>query len=114
MDHNEQVITNLTTFDPFADTVDNTGGQPTQQIHLRIQQRNGRKCITTVQGLSESLDLKPILKTFKKSFSCNGSISKNDEYGKIIQMSGDQRDNVKKWLLKQSIVSEKEVIVHGF
>ena len=114
MGPNEQFITNLNTFDPFADAVEESEGQSTQQIHLRIQQRNGRKSITTVQGLSESLDLKSILRTFKKSFSCNGSISKNDEYGKIIQMSGDQRDNVKKWIIKQSIASEKEVIVHGF
>lgn len=108
------VITNLTTFDPFADIEQASGGNTHQQIHLRIQQRNGRKCITTVQGLSESLDLKGILKTFKKSFSCNGSISTDQEYGKVIQMSGDQRENVQQWLIKEGIVSPKEIVLHGF
>ena len=35
-------------------------------VHIRVQQRNGRKCITTVQGLNQELDLKKILKTLKK------------------------------------------------
>ncbi len=33
-----------------------------------MQQRSGRKCITTVQGLADDLDLKRILKAFKKNF----------------------------------------------
>jgi len=32
------------------------------QVHIRVQQRNGRKCITTVAGLGEDLDMKKILK----------------------------------------------------
>ena len=28
------------------------------KIHVRMQQRNGRKCITTVQGLADDLDIK--------------------------------------------------------
>ena len=30
-------------------------------IHIRIQQRNGRKTLTSVQGLSEQYDLKLVL-----------------------------------------------------
>ena len=33
---------------------------------IRIQQRNGRKSLTTVAGLSTDLDLKKILKYLKK------------------------------------------------
>lgn len=36
-----------------------------------MQQRSGRKCITTVQGLADDLDLKRILKAFKKNFRCD-------------------------------------------
>ena len=115
MNHNNgDIITNLSTFDPFADTEEAAGGPAEQQIHLRIQQRNGRKCITSIQGLSESLDLKGILRTFKKKFSCNGSISNDNEYGKVIQMSGDQRENSKQWLVKEGLVNEKDVVIHGF
>jgi len=51
--------------DAFEDDADAT----TQKdlIHIRVQQRNGRKCITTVQGLSEQLDLKKIIKAVKKA-----------------------------------------------
>lgn len=35
-------------------------------VHIRIQQRNGRKSLTTVQGLAIDLDLKKILKALKK------------------------------------------------
>jgi len=53
--------------DPFNDQVDDvgTGGQD-KVIHIRIQQRNGRKTLTTVQGLSKDYDLKKIVKVCKK------------------------------------------------
>jgi len=35
-------------------------------VHIRVQQRNGRKCITTIQGLNSQLDLKKIIKAIKK------------------------------------------------
>ena len=31
-------------------------------VHIRIQQRNGRKTLTTVQGLSAEYDFKKIVK----------------------------------------------------
>jgi len=33
--------------DPFAK---GETGKDTSKIHVRVQQRNGRKCITTIQG----------------------------------------------------------------
>lgn len=35
-------------------------------VHVRIQQRNGRKTLTTVQGISQEYDLKKIVKVCKK------------------------------------------------
>ena len=35
--------------------------------HIGIQQRNGRKTLTTVQGLDKAYDPKKILKAFKKA-----------------------------------------------
>jgi hypothetical protein len=48
--------------DPFA-----TGAKGRGKIHVRIQQRNGRKCITTIQGLDADLDLGRIMKNMKKN-----------------------------------------------
>jgi len=36
------------TIDPFSGA---ETGKDTSKIHIRVQQRNGRKCITTVQGI---------------------------------------------------------------
>ena len=83
-------------------------------MHVRVQQRNGRKCLTTVQGLADDLDVKRILKAFKKNFSCNGAIVKDDELGEIIQLSGDQWTNVREFLLDQEICMDAQVVLHGF
>lgn len=54
--------------DPFADaSKDEKGGAHGENfIHIRIQQRNGRKTLTTVQGISSQYDLKKIVKACKK------------------------------------------------
>ena len=75
--------------DPFADEGDPLGstqdvGSQSNYIHIRIQQRNGRKTLTTLQGLPKGsslldlhkptllltscpeYDLKKLLKAFKK------------------------------------------------
>lgn len=53
--------------DPFADAI--KGADDDVQdglVHIRIQQRNGRKTLTTVQGLSADYDLKKIVRACKK------------------------------------------------
>lgn len=53
--------------DPFADAI--KGADDNVQdglVHIRIQQRNGRKTLTTVQGLSSEYDLKKIVRACKK------------------------------------------------
>ena len=84
------------------------------QPYIRIQQRNGRKSITTVQGLATDLNLKLILKTWKKSFTCNGAIVEDEEHGKIIQLQGDQRTNVRDFLVNEEINRKEDIVVHGF
>ena len=44
-----------------------TGGT-TDIIHLRVQQRVGRKMITLIEGIPEEFDYKKILKAWKKVF----------------------------------------------
>lgn len=67
--------------DPFA-----SGGRGGGKIHIRVQQRNGRKCITTIQGLDDDLDLKRMCKAMKRTFNCNGSIEADKEMGEVIQL----------------------------
>ena len=55
--------------DPFADATKGDDRLPAgteDYIHIRIQQRNGRKTLTTVQGISANYDKKKLVKAFKK------------------------------------------------
>mmetsp|Transcript_57208 Transcript_57208/g.119625 ORF Transcript_57208/g.119625 Transcript_57208/m.119625 type:complete len:116 (-) Transcript_57208:269-616(-) len=110
---------NLQPFDAFADAakVNDTGDVQLEQgyVHIRIQQRNGRKSITTVTGLSKALDLKRILKAIKKEHCCNGTVLKDEDTGtEVLQFQGDQRDPVKTFLLKEEICEKDNIKVHGF
>ncbi|KAE8675496.1 Protein translation factor SUI1-like protein [Hibiscus syriacus] len=52
-----------TAFDPFADAnADDSGAGAKEYVHIRIQQRNGRKSLTTVQGLKKEFSYNKILK----------------------------------------------------
>jgi len=82
-------------------------------IHIRVQQRNGRKCITTVQGLDASLDLKKILKALKKAECCNGTVVEDEAMGSVLQLQGDQRDAVAKFLTENEIVPQAKIKKHG-
>ena len=83
-------------------------------VHIRIQQRNGRKSITTIQGLEKDLDLKKILKSLKRNFRCNGAVNDNKQYGEVIQLQGDQRESSKNFLVDHEIVKEDRIQIHGF
>lgn len=85
------------------------------KVHVRVQQRNGRKCNTTIQGLDSDLDLKRILKALKKLYKTNGSITKDPEFGDVILLQGDQRANIKEFLLKEEIYDKPDrIVLHGF
>merc|ERR1712154_258810 len=83
------------------------------RVHIRVQQRNVRKCVTTVQGLADDLDLKKILKYVKKMFNTNGTVVK-DDMGDVIQLQGDQRKNIHKFLTEFNIVPKNQITEHGF
>ena len=82
--------------------------------HIRVQQRTGRKTITTVQGIAPEYDLKKIVRYLKKEYNCNGTIVEHPEYGEVIQLTGDQRQHIKEFLCKVGIVKEENCKVHGF
>jgi len=82
-------------------------------VHIRIQQRNGRKCITLVQGIADDLDLHKILKYLKKIYSTNGNVRSDPTYGEIIQLQGDQRKNVYDSLIEWQISPKEDIKVHG-
>jgi len=111
-------VQNLNSYDPFADEGDPLGdsadvGSTADYIHIRIQQRNGRKTLTTLQGLPTQYDPKKLLKAFKKEFACNGTLVDDEKMGQVIQLQGDQRAKISTFLVENGL--EKSTIkVHGF
>jgi translation initiation factor 1 len=105
-------ILNLSKKDPFLDSLENDLDQG--NVHIRVQQRKANSYLTTVQGLAKELDLKLILKAFKKNFHCNGSIQADPDLGKVVQLSGDQRQNVSSFLVDEGICKKDQIIIHGF
>mmetsp|Transcript_14688 Transcript_14688/g.26300 ORF Transcript_14688/g.26300 Transcript_14688/m.26300 type:complete len:119 (+) Transcript_14688:108-464(+) len=107
-------ISNLTNkVDAFADAYQGSGTAQVDKVHIRLQQRNRRKCILTVTGLAEDLDLKRICKALKKNFKCNGAVVKDEEYGEVIQLQGDHRQGVVGFLVENEICPREIIIVHG-
>jgi translation initiation factor 1 len=113
--------------DAFADAADAekkaaategaSGAAPTSAkdyVHIRVQQRNGRKSLTTIQGLDKSFDYKKIIKAFKKEFCCNGTVVDDAELGSIIQLQGDQRVSASAFLVDNKIVKKAALKIHGF
>lgn len=83
-------------------------------LDIRIQQRNGRKTLTTIQGIPPEIDQKRLLKAFKKVFACNGTLVEDEEMGEVIQLQGDQRLKVLQFLTDEEIAAKNKIKIHGF
>ncbi len=81
---------------------------------MRIQLRSGRRYVTTVQGLSNDFDHNKILKDMKRTFNCNGAVVNDEDWGPIISLTGDQRVNVRAFLLDLEICTEDQLKVWGW
>jgi translation initiation factor SUI1 len=104
------------------DDLDNTNtilaGPAQSKIHIRVQRRNARSHITSLEGMDEDLDLDRICRAMRRAFNCNGNVKKETEVGDVIQLQGDQCDNIRAWLLEQEILTPKEaeerLVIHQF
>lgn len=98
----------------FGNEVDFEEKQVQGIVHIRTQKRTNRKCLTIIEGMPRDIDLKKVLKYFKKTFSCNGTILKNEETDEqIMQLTGDNRREVSQFLKEEQIVADDRIRVHG-
>jgi translation initiation factor SUI1 len=91
--------------------------EKSRKADVNPAERNGRKTLTTVQGLPKKFDQKKILKVIKKQFACNGTVVADSEMGEVIQLQGDQRKDVQDFLTnkKEGLgLDGKTIKVHGF
>ncbi len=85
---------------------------PEYMVHIRVQQRTTRKSYTIVEDMPEDIDLKKVVKHFRKVLNVGGEV-KSNKGKQIILMQGDQREEVREFLLEQGIVRVDEIKVHG-
>ena len=106
--------------DNISDDDDETA--PASPVHIRIKQRTGRKHITTIEGLPNDLDMPLILSAMKKRFNCNGNLVKletddssdDDNPSLIIQLTGDQRERAREFLVSEEIADKNSIYIHGY
>jgi translation initiation factor 1 len=117
-DFNDDDALPLSTFDPFADEDAADGAVAAAgddgRVHLRVQQRNGRKTLTTVQGLSTGYNYAKVLRDLKRELCCNGNVVEDKELGNVIQLQGDHRTKVAAFLAKAGLAKTDCIKVHGF
>jgi translation initiation factor 1 len=82
-------------------------------VHIRVQQRNGRKAITTIQGLDPKLNFRRVNREFQQRWGCNGTVIDDKEFGKVIQLQGNWSDNIKQFLIEERLASEGTMKVHS-
>lgn len=85
------------------------------KIHIRLRKRNARKSVTTVEGLNDKLDLKKMISHLRHKFNCSGTIIPDeDTETDVLQFSGDQRENMKSFLIEEKIADKTSIVVHGY
>jgi translation initiation factor 1 len=55
-----------------------------------------------------------VLALHLQKFCCNGTIVADTELGQVIQLQGDQRTNISKFLVDEGICEKASVKIHGF
>lgn len=70
--------------------------------------------LTTIEGLDPKLDLKKLISAWKKLYSCNGTIKDDENLGPVVQLTGDQRESIAKFLVTEGICTKSAVKKHGF
>ncbi|XP_057357053.1 eukaryotic translation initiation factor 1-like [Manis pentadactyla] len=108
---------NLHSFNPFAGASKGDDLLPAgteDYIHTRIQQRNGRKTLTAVQGMADDYKKKKLVKVFKKKSACNGTVIEPPKYEEVIQPQGDQCRNIPQFPVETGVAEDDQLKARGF
>ncbi|MFF4012748.1 hypothetical protein [Streptomyces sp. NPDC001717] len=87
-------------------------GTGSDQIHVRLQMRNGVKAFTHVQGLPKEVSVQKVLTVLKKELRCNGNLATDSQGGADIVLHGDHREYVRRFLTDQGIADASAITVH--
>ena len=90
-----------------------------EEVHIRKIQRTARNYMTTIDGLSSKNNFDKMIRKMKKQFHCNGSYSNLDAESNSskssirVTLTGDQRQNVVEFLVKEGICKKENMTLHG-
>lgn len=93
-----------------------------EEIHIRKIQRTARNSMTTIDGISLNTNFDQMIRKMKKQFHCNGSYGHIDAEGKKdtnsatpmrVTLTGDQRQSVMEFLVKEGVCKKENIILHG-
>ena len=59
------------------------------------------------------VNLNKILPYLKKKYNCNGHIADDENFGKIISLSGNQKNNVFNFIIENDIEKPENIIIKG-
>ena len=82
-------------------------------IHIQYQRRTTRKGYTTISNLPEDLDLKKISQHMRREWQCSGAVIHSDQFGGVIQLSGDNRKLVQQFLIEEGLATKAQIKIHG-
>ena len=85
----------------------------TKPVTIQVQERSGSKYHTSIIGLASDLDIEKIMAYLKKKYKCNGFISNDLKSGEVITLTGDQKENVYRFLVSQQIYKKEEILTRG-
>ena len=59
------------------------------------------------------IDKKKLLKKIKKQICCNGCTLIDEEFGEVIQLQGNKKNEIKNILIKEFSLKDENVKLHG-
>ena len=65
--------------------------------------------LTTLQGIDDIFDKNKLLNAFKIKFGCGGNVVNHKNYGEVIQLQGDHRNNISKFFNEINIIDSIRV-----
>ncbi|KAI5133981.1 translation initiation factor 1 [Nematocida ausubeli] len=81
------------------------------EIHVRKQNRKGRKWLTTVENIPDSFDITKLMTALKKELCCNGTIVTDASGKRVMQMQGDHGKKIQEKL--QEIFPAYKILFFG-
>merc|ERR1711972_5054 len=95
------------------------------KVHISMQQRTGKKCLTLVQGIPERVclpmsgivlpvDFPKILHALKTKYNTGGKLIDDPRHGRTIQLQGAFRREVAEFLVyNTALVKGDQITIHG-